>query len=720
MKRIAFLKIGSYSGTNEYIFKILAERFPGYAIDVIDVWQDLMDYCPLRGWLAVIRAFGVRVLWQNYDTAVLRSEYFFTRAKKAVARRLEGEPYAFSLQAAPFFDLSVKGIPHFILTDGTNMSVASQFVGAPEPVFLFMLRQIHQAVWGRAKTPWVENVRRKVAVSIQRKFVCDQAAMQRERSIYHNACAVFTMSQDVRASVIKDYGCPEDKVVCVYHGSHLPPSGERAAASYAKKNILFMGYEWERKGGPELVAAFNKVKEAHPTATLTIVGCRPDIDAEGCVVVGKIPLDQMPSYYQAASVFCMPLQLEAFGIVFLEALHYRLPIVSTRLGAIRDMVEEGANGYLVERGDREALSDRLVALLNDPMRCQRFGARGYQIACEKYTWEHTGMVIEEKIRSLVPAQGPCLPGPPPAIPRNFFFYWNGEGFCFAHYLSLRSLLRTNRIERCEVYYENEPIDNEAWELVKNTRGVRMVKVDYQELFLRARQKPADFDGFFDRTQQPNHRSDLFRYVVLACYGGVYLDFDMLVVKDLAPLLSCEFFMSFQQYEGLYPLNGAVLGAQKGCAGVRMCLDAVKQLSQAGQSFSWLAFGPQLLSNVFMRRGRAARGALRLMRGLSGRGRDRGAVWDLLTRCVKVPGIRYEIYPSSYFFPYPWTQWQEIFKDNRMPSGAYAIHWWHSKNQEHVREMDTDTIKSSRSLFARAVKAAVDEGQEEGERACIGW
>jgi glycosyltransferase involved in cell wall biosynthesis len=172
--------------------------------------------------------------------------------------------------------------------------------------------------------------------------------------------------------------------------------GER----YASKNILFVGINWQRKGGPELIKAFKKVLTLHPDAQLTIVGCSPVVDdAPKVRIVGKVPVDEVHRYYESAAVFCLPTRREPFGVVFVEALQYRLPIVATAIGAVPDLVTHGKNGYLVEAGNIDQLADALSDLVGDPQKCRAFGEEGYRIATTRYTWERVKDRLKEHLVS---------------------------------------------------------------------------------------------------------------------------------------------------------------------------------------------------------------------------------------------------------------------------------------------------------------------------------
>jgi len=99
----------------------------------------------------------------------------------------------------------------------------------------------------------------------------------------------------------------------------------------------------------------------------------------------------------------MPTQNEPFGVVFLEALEHRLPVIATNIGAIPEIVQEGVSGYTVDTGDVDALADRLYRLLVSPGLCRQFGEAGHAHIRARYTWQSTGRRIAHAIRRSLPA-----------------------------------------------------------------------------------------------------------------------------------------------------------------------------------------------------------------------------------------------------------------------------------------------------------------------------
>jgi glycosyltransferase involved in cell wall biosynthesis len=98
-----------------------------------------------------------------------------------------------------------------------------------------------------------------------------------------------------------------------------------------------------------------------------------------------------------SSIFCLPTKREPFGIVFIEAMMHKLPIVSNKIGALPDFVTDNENGFLVDAGDVEALAEALIKLLDNPEICKNFGEKGYSKVANTYTWEKVGERLRDNI-----------------------------------------------------------------------------------------------------------------------------------------------------------------------------------------------------------------------------------------------------------------------------------------------------------------------------------
>ena len=222
------------------------------------------------------------------------------------------------------------------------------------------------------------------------------AIRRRETQVYRGASVIMTISEYLRRSFIDHFQIPEARVVTVGAGPNLDLSKvpePRTAPRTGTPTVLFVGKQFERKGGAQLLEAFRLVRGGLPTARLLIVGPTTSPTAEpGVEWLGNLDKNnpeqwsRMAAAYRDADVVCLPSLFEPFGIVILEAMFFGLPCVGTASWAIPEMIADGETGYTVPRGDVAALAERLAGLLTDPLMARRMGLAGRQRAEERFSW----------------------------------------------------------------------------------------------------------------------------------------------------------------------------------------------------------------------------------------------------------------------------------------------------------------------------------------------
>jgi glycosyltransferase involved in cell wall biosynthesis len=84
------------------------------------------------------------------------------------------------------------------------------------------------------------------------------------------------------------------------------------------------------------------------------------------VFVGFVPNEEIPAFYRLADVFVSPSFEEGSSISVTEAIASQTPVVGSRIDGIRQQIDDGVHGQLVEPGDTDALADALTGLLSDP------------------------------------------------------------------------------------------------------------------------------------------------------------------------------------------------------------------------------------------------------------------------------------------------------------------------------------------------------------------
>jgi glycosyltransferase involved in cell wall biosynthesis len=376
---IRFVKFSRFSGTNARVEEQLRRNFPDTEIDVVDLRHFFAPQCAsfLRTLPTVAAQLCVKLLREPPPADNLRGSaahhllrmpaIFDGLSRYAIARILRRRTETvFTIQTMSLWNCAVEGIPHFVYTDSA-MLTNLYYRGFP-------FESLPSAAW-----------------------------LARERKLYSDACRIFVMSEHVRRSLLDLYGCDERKVKKVLVGANLksvptaPEPGE-----LANKTILFVGVEWKRKGGPELVEAFRRLPERHQDARLIILGVAPDVRVPRCEIVGPVPADRVPDYYRQAAIFCMPTHIEPFGIVFVEAMLHGVAVAAPRLGAMQDYIEDRVSGVLFDPDSVDDIASALCYLLDNPRNRQEIGVRGFRAVHGNYDWDAVGRRLRAEIE-------PCLP-----------------------------------------------------------------------------------------------------------------------------------------------------------------------------------------------------------------------------------------------------------------------------------------------------------------------
>ena len=160
-----------------------------------------------------------------------------------------------------------------------------------------------------------------------------------------------------------------------------------------------------RKGQDQLIRALPELRERIPDVALLLVGGGPyrkrlaelvtELGVEKQVVMtGSVPWAELPAHYTAGDVFAMPartrgkgLDVEALGIVYLEASATGLPVVAGNSGGAPEAVLDEVTGHVVNGRDVAQLRDTLAALLADPVRARRMGEAGRAWVTENWRWD---------------------------------------------------------------------------------------------------------------------------------------------------------------------------------------------------------------------------------------------------------------------------------------------------------------------------------------------
>jgi len=117
---------------------------------------------------------------------------------------------------------------------------------------------------------------------------------------------------------------------------------------------------------------------------------------------------QMLRMYKSHHVFVLPSVNEAYGIVYLEAQQFGMPVIGTTMGGAGEIITNGKNGYLIKPGDSTTLANLLRTLHSDRELLHRLGANAIQAYQRHPVWEDTGRTIRSFLIDLVSRKGDKL------------------------------------------------------------------------------------------------------------------------------------------------------------------------------------------------------------------------------------------------------------------------------------------------------------------------
>jgi glycosyltransferase involved in cell wall biosynthesis len=227
-----------------------------------------------------------------------------------------------------------------------------------------------------------------------------------DRSSIRRSClraAGYAANTAYEARYVEGLGVPRSRITVV--GAGVDPDALTAVAGTPPAEphrrgprVLFFGHLSVRKGLDTVVEALPAIWSRHPTAEVVIAGkTTDDADAlrRAAVEVSRghalrwladVTEAEKAALLASSSVVLYPSRAESFGIVFLEAWTFAVPVIGSSAGAVPDVVEDGVTGLLIAPGDSAALADSVSRLLADPAERRRLGDEGQRRVHERHTW----------------------------------------------------------------------------------------------------------------------------------------------------------------------------------------------------------------------------------------------------------------------------------------------------------------------------------------------
>lgn len=180
-----------------------------------------------------------------------------------------------------------------------------------------------------------------------------------EGSTIKKADLLLYPSEWVAKSAINDYGADESKVFVIPFGANFDTIPSKDTILQKKKSnnckLLFLGVDWERKGGKIAFETLLELEKLGIEAQLTVCGCIPpdEFSHKNMTVIPFLDKadpaqrKELDELFLGSDFLLLPTRNEAFGMVFSESSAFGLPVITTDTGGVSGVIDNGQNGFML-------------------------------------------------------------------------------------------------------------------------------------------------------------------------------------------------------------------------------------------------------------------------------------------------------------------------------------------------------------------------------------
>lgn len=229
-----------------------------------------------------------------------------------------------------------------------------------------------------------------------------------EKDFLEKVDTIIYSSQWAAQDAISYYNISPQKIHIVEFGANIPhPEKYQIEIDTSVCNLVFIGRNWEKKGGEKVLAAFKKLKADDVSCTLTLIGSTPSDISGGEHDLTIIPsldkskpedLSRMQEILYKSHFLVLPTEFDAFGIVFCEASAYGIPSIAANVGGVSQPVREGMNGFLLpDNATAEEYAEKIKSIFSDKesyLKLRMSSRREYE---NRLNWDVWG----EKVNKIV-------------------------------------------------------------------------------------------------------------------------------------------------------------------------------------------------------------------------------------------------------------------------------------------------------------------------------
>lgn len=215
------------------------------------------------------------------------------------------------------------------------------------------------------------------------------AWFKRETQLYERSHHLFTMTDLVKNSLIKDYGIDAQKITTVGLASIFRDPYE-GIKTFGTQRILFNGSDFERKGGDIVLKAFEIVKKKLPNASLTVIGKKLKTSLEGIENPGSVASHAaLEKLFLSTDLAVAPARCEPTGVFIVDAMRCGVPcIVSANdWNGIPEFLEHGVDSIIINQIHPEILAENIINLLGNSSRLESMSQAARNKVRTQLNWD---------------------------------------------------------------------------------------------------------------------------------------------------------------------------------------------------------------------------------------------------------------------------------------------------------------------------------------------
>jgi glycosyltransferase involved in cell wall biosynthesis len=237
-----------------------------------------------------------------------------------------------------------------------------------------------------------------------------------QNAIKRASASVFASDWAAR-SAIRDYNANAEKVHVVPFGANFErqPAREDVIRAIDSRNngkirLLFIGVEWERKGGPVALQVVRTLVKRGASAHLTVIGCNPAISSEDANYVTvrgfikKTPDGQRDIFSELgkAHFLIVPSVAECYGLVYCEASALGVPSIARNVGGVGTIIKNDVNGRLFDfQNPPQDMADWILYHCSEPKKYRDLALSSLAEYESRLNWAVAGQKLKTILRNVI-------------------------------------------------------------------------------------------------------------------------------------------------------------------------------------------------------------------------------------------------------------------------------------------------------------------------------